>query len=600
MGERLRDVSTMVRVSWRADALRSVGALVTSAAVSLTWSVTAVGLAWLTDGVARGERSRALAGAVFVAVIVAGQHVLEWANQTLRMRLREHTILYIDGRVMALVAGLPGLEHHERADYQDRMDLLRRQRGSLANPFMPLAWLVASLVQVGTSVALLARLHPLMLILPAAAVPSVWATLRSEAIWKRLHEEQAEDERRLRHLFELATLPDAAKEVRLFGLADELAQRHRQTFEAMERRRTAASIRAGALRAGGWACFGLAFLGAITFLARRAVEGSASVGDVVLTLGVGGFLNGQLSGLVFNTGWISRTAQAVSRYRWLEEHAAEAHAAVATEDPAPLPDRVSQGLTLEGVGFRYPDTEEPVLSDVDLHLPAGSTVAVVGENGAGKTTLVKLLLRFYEPTDGTVRLDGVDLRRFDVDEWRARTSAGFQDFARLQFVARQSVGVGLLADLDREPAVVAALERGGAGDLAGSLPQRLDTQLGREFDGGVDLSTGQWQKVALGRTMMREAPLLLVLDEPTASLDAHTENALFERFACQARAAGGMTGAVTVLVSHRFSTVRRADLIVVLEGGRVTEVGSHDELMARHGRYAELYALQARGYSPSE
>ena len=600
MGDRLRDLSTMVRVSWRADRVRSVGALVTSAAVSLTWSIGAVGLAWLTDGVSRGERSRAVAGVVFVAVIVAGQHVLEWANQTLRMRLREHTILYIDQRVMSLVGGLPGLEHHERADYQDRMDLLRRQRGSLANPFMPLAWTVAGIVQVGTSVALLARLHPLMLLLPAAAIPSVWATLRAESMWKKLHEEQAEDERRLRHLFELATLPDAAKEVRLFGLGDELAERHRRTFEAMERRRMAASIRSGALRAGGWACFGLAFLVVIAFLARRAVEGSASAGDVVLTLSLGAFLNGQLSGLVYNSGWISRTAQAVSRYRWLEEHAAEAHAAVATPDPARLPPRVGQGLDLQGVGFRYPGTDDPVLSDVDLHLPAGSTVAIVGENGAGKTTLVKLLLRFYEPTEGTVRLDGVDLRRFDVDEWRARTSASFQDFARLQFIARQSVGVGLLADLDREPAVVAALERGGAGDLAGSLPRQLDTQLGRDFDGGVDLSTGQWQKVALGRTMMRDTPLLLVLDEPTASLDAPTEHALFERYASQARAAGGRTGAVTVLVSHRFSTVRMAELIVVLEGGRVTEVGGHDELMARHGRYAELYALQARGYSACE
>ncbi len=286
MGERRRDLSTMVRVSWRADAVRSVGALVTSAAVSLTWSVTAVGLAWLSDGVSRGERSRALAGALFVALVVAGQHVLEWANQTLRMRLREHTILYIDGRVMALVAGLPGLEHHERADYQDRMDLLRRQRGALANPFMPLAWMVAGIVQVATSVALLARLHPVMLVLPLAAIPSVWATLRAESIWKKLHDEQAEDERRLRHLFELATLPDAAKEVRLFGLGPELARRHRQTFEAMERRRASASIRAGGLRAAGWACFGLAFLVAIGFLARRAVDGSASVGDVVLALGL--------------------------------------------------------------------------------------------------------------------------------------------------------------------------------------------------------------------------------------------------------------------------------------------------------------------------
>jgi ATP-binding cassette subfamily B protein len=182
-------------------------------------------------------------------------------------------------------------------------------------------------------------------------------------------------------------------------------------------------------------------------------------------------------------------------------------------------------------------------------------------------------------------------------EWRRRTSASFQDFARLQLVARHSVGVGFLEDLDDEPAVVGALERGGGADLAAGLPQRLDTQLGPEFKGGVDLSAGQWQKVALSRAMMRQAPLLLVLDEPTASLDAFTEHALFERFAGEARRAAAVTGAITVLVSHRFSTVRMADLILVVAGGRVTEAGTHRELVDLDGHYAELYRLQARSYT---
>jgi ATP-binding cassette, subfamily B, bacterial len=595
--ERLSTLGTMVRLSWRADAARSVGALVMSSALSLTWAIWAVGIAWLTDGVVNGRRSEALVGVTFIAGLAAAQHFCEWANQVLRMRLREHTILHIDQRVMALAAGLPTLEHHERADYQDRMDLLRRQRGSLVNPFMPLAWTVAGVVQFGTTTLLLARLSPLMLALPLAAIPSVWTATRAETLWRRLRDAQAEDERWLRHIFELATLPDAAKEVRLFGLADELARRHRTTFEAMEGRRTSTSIRTGALRAAGWACFGVAYLAAVLLVVRRAVDGALSVGDVVLTLTLGAQINGQLTGLVYNASWISRTTQAVSHYRWLEQHAAATLAASANADPAPVPARVRDGLTLCGVGFTYPGTNEPVLSGVDLHLPAGSTVAVVGENGAGKTTLVKLLLRFYDPTEGSVRLDGVDLRRFDVDAWRACTSASFQDFARLQLLARQSVGVGLLADLDREASVVAALARGGGGDLVAALPHALDTQLGRDFEGGVELSTGQWQKVALGRTMMRCNPLLLVLDEPTASLDAPTEHALFERFSQQARNVGQATGAITVLVSHRFSTVRMADLIVVLEGGRVYEVGHHEALVAGRGRYAELYGLQARGYA---
>jgi ATP-binding cassette subfamily B protein len=225
-----------------------------------------------------------------------------------------------------------------------------------------------------------------------------------------------------------------------------------------------------------------------------------------------------------------------------------------------------------------------LLADVHLHVPAGSTLAIVGENGAGKTTLAKLLLRFYEPTEGAIRLDGVDIRRFPVDGWRDRLSAGFQDFAQLRFLARESVGVGSLPRIEDRVTVAAALDRGAAGDLPAKLPAGLETQLGREFEGGVDLSTGQCQKVALARAMMRDDQLVLILDEPTASLDAATEHALFERFAEQARSAAARSGTVTLLVSHRFSTVRMADMIVVVDGGRVMECGSHHDLQANSYR----------------
>src|SRR5262249_50345806 len=233
-----------------------------------------------------------------------------------------------------------------------------------------------------------------------------------------------------------------------------------------------------------------------------------------------------------------------------------------------------------------------VLDGVDLLLPAGRTVAIVGENGAGKTTLVKLLCRFYEPTAGRITVDGVPLADVPVEAWRARASAGFQDFARLMLVARESIGVGDVARLAREAEILGALERAAAAELPASLPRGLDTQLGREFQDGVELSQGQWQQVALGRAMMRPAPLLLVLDEPTASLDAPTEHALFERFAGAARRAAAGSGAVTILVSHRFSTVRMADLILVVAGGRIAEAGDHATLVRQGGTYAQLYELQ--------
>jgi ATP-binding cassette subfamily B protein len=236
-----------------------------------------------------------------------------------------------------------------------------------------------------------------------------------------------------------------------------------------------------------------------------------------------------------------------------------------------------------------------VLRDVDLDLPAGASVAVVGENGAGKTTLVKLLCRFYAPTAGTITVDGVDLQTIDVEAWRQRMAGAFQDFARLELLLRESVGVGDLPRIENRPAVAAALARTEGADIAAGLAEGLESQLGRQFD-GAELSTGQWQKVAVGRAVMREAPTLLLLDEPSSGLDARAEHALLERYADAARSVAATTSAATVLVSHRFSTVRSADLIVVLDEGRVVEHGTHEALLATGGLYADLYSIQARAY----
>jgi ATP-binding cassette subfamily B protein len=596
MGELAGNLRTMVGLSWAADRWRSLGALGTTVVLPLTGSLRAVGMAVIADGVVTNRHGRAIAGVAFVAALVGAYHVLEWANAAMRMRLREHTILYLDQRVMELVGGLPGLEHHERPDYQDHMELLRRQRGALVNPFMPIPWTLAAMVQLCATVVLLGRLHPALWLLPLAAVPSVVGSGYAERRWKRLWKEQAEDYRLLSHLFELGTQPPAGKEVRLFALAGELDRRHRETFDRLEHDRRRVSVLTAVLKASGWAVFAFGYMGATVLVVHRAVQGHLSVGDAVLVLGLGSQVNGQVADLVYLTTWFTRTIEAVGHYRWLVARVDEAAAEAAKVEPAPVPCRIDSGIRLSGVGFTYPATDVPVLAGVDLHLPPGSIVAVVGENGAGKTTLVKLLLRFYEPTEGRITVDGVDLRRLDPVAWRERASASFQDFARLQLVARRTVGVGLLDHLDDDEAVLGALVRGGGAELAERLPRGLDTQLGPEFDGGVELSIGQWQKLALSRAMMREAPLLLVLDEPTASLDASTEHALFERFSAQARHAGAATGAITVLVSHRFSTVRMADLILVVAGGRVAEAGSHRDLLRLDGQYAELYRLQARGY----
>ena len=232
---------------------------------------------------------------------------------------------------------------------------------------------------------------------------------------------------------------------------------------------------------------------------------------------------------------------------------------------------------------------------MSLTLPAGAVVAIVGENGAGKTTLVKLLAKMYEPTSGSILIDETPLARVPAGEWRARLAGAFQDFFRFEFSAGHTVGLGDVPRLDDRPAVVMAVDRAGAADVVARLKSGLDTQLGPTWPNGEELSFGQWQKLALARGFMRDQPLLLVLDEPTAALDAETEHALFEHYAAAARGRSE-SGRITILVSHRFSTVRMADLIVVLDGARLVEIGTHDELMAKRGQYSELYGIQAAAY----
>ncbi|MGH2540242.1 MAG: ABC transporter ATP-binding protein, partial [Actinomycetota bacterium] len=293
-------------------------------------------------------------------------------------------------------------------------------------------------------------------------------------------------------------------------------------------------------------------------------------------------------------GEFVETMRTVDHYLWLRDYADRA---MARRPPAsPVPEKLREGIRFEGVSFRYPGTEVEVLRDVDLTIPAGNALAVVGVNGAGKTTLAKLLAGFYEPTQGRITVDGVDLRDLDLDSWRQRISACFQDFVQFQYLARESVGLGDLPRIEDEPSVRTALGHASAGDVVEHLPDGLGTLIGKEYGDGVELSIGQWQKLALGRAMMREEPLLLILDEPTASLDAYTEHAIFERYAQASERSGQEIGAITVLISHRFSTVRMADLVVVLEAGQVAQTGTHDELAGAPGPYRELYEIQSRAY----
>jgi len=339
----------------------------------------------------------------------------------------------------------------------------------------------------------------------------------------------------------------------------------------------------------GWAIFGVAYVGAVVWVATVL---KAPPGSVLLVLAAGSRLSAYVAATVGEIGFLRGIwLDGSKRLAWLEDYAAS----LVQNADAPVPERIEHGIRFEHVSFSYPGTNRLVLQDVNLHFETGSVVAIVGENGAGKTTLVKLLCRLYKPTSGRILIDDGDLARMPPDAWRSRLAGAFQDFFKFEFQVRHAVGVGDVPRLDDSPAVIAAVQRAGAEDVVEQLAAGLETQLGPTWRDGVDLSFGQWQKLALARGFMRDQPLLLVLDEPTAALDAETEHALFERYASAARTYD-QNGRITILVSHRFSTVRMADFIVVLDGAHVVEAGTHEDLLAKGGRYAELYNIQAASY----
>jgi ATP-binding cassette, subfamily B, bacterial len=384
-----------------------------------------------------------------------------------------------------------------------------------------------------------------------------------------------------------------ALEIRVFGLRDGLVDHLTKLQDDRSRVENGAAIRAsmldGAVRIG----FAVAYAVAIGWVVARAGAGELRAGDVAMVILLAPQVDQVAAGIAGNFASLAGSLRVFIRYDWLRRYADENSWTGAT---APVPCKLHSGIELDSVNFSYPETDRRVLSDVSLTLPAGSTVALVGENGAGKTTLVKLLTRMYDPDSGRVLVDGTDLRDLDVRQWRQQVTAGFQDFVKYEFLAHESVGLGDTDRINDRKHISAALDRADAGALVDNLPRGMDTQLGKQFSGGHELSGGQWQRIALARAFMRQEPLLLLLDEPTAALDPEAEHALFDRFAAAARTSSAETGGITVLVSHRFSTVRMADLIVVLEQGRIVETGDHDQLVAANGRYAELFDLQARAY----
>jgi ATP-binding cassette subfamily B protein len=527
--------------------------------------------------------------AVFaMAASVSATWLLRTVSTRLTRRFRDKVTIVLETHVASLQASISGVEHHERSDYLDRLAVLRNQVFVLDHMYMSILSTCGWILRLGVTVVLLASIHPLLILLVGFAVPTVVSSSWRPAVERRVEEGNARHSRLAEHLFTTGTTAAAGKEVRVTGIGQLLITRRRAEWERWYRPVARARWASAAAHVVAWAIFGFGYVAAVVFVASAL---SGSVGDILLILAAGARLSSYVGATVSEIGFLRGTWMDGSRRLvWLERYAAS----FTEHNDVAVPDQLSDGIRLEHVSFAYPGSDRLVLDDINLHLPAGAVVAVVGENGAGKSTLVKLICKLYEPTSGIILVEHQPLSRMSADAWRELVAGAFQDFFRFEFTAATSVGLGDLPWVDDVPAVTAAVTRAGATDVIDRLPAGLQSQLGPTWPGGVEVSFGQWQKLALARGFMRAQPLLLVMDEPTAALDAETEHDLFQRYAEAVRQQ--RVGGITILVSHRFSTVRMADLIVVLDGSHLVEVGSHADLMARGGQYAELFKIQADAY----
>ncbi len=489
-------------------------------------------------------------------------------------------------RLMRHAASLD-LVTFEDPTFQDKLDRARRQ----TTDRLSMLFLVASLLQqvlslVAMSASVIAFSPLFFACLVVSLIPVFWSESRFAAMAYSLLYRWTPERRQIDYLRLLGASHTTAKEVKLFGLsgylidrADALFQRFYAENRKLAIRRASVNYLWGLLPNG-------AYYASFVYILQQAIAKTITVGDLIFLTRAFSNSRSLLSSIFQN---ISRVAEQALYVRDLFDFFETKPALPVAVNPLPVPNPIREGFRFEDVHFAYPGAAKPVLNGISFHLAPGQKIALLGENGAGKTTLVKLLCRLYDPNSGRITLDGQDLRDYDPESLRREIGVIFQDFLKYDATAGDNIGFGAIQSFSDPARIDQASEKSYADSVISNLPDGYATMLGRRFEGGVELSQGQWQKIALARAYMRDAQLL-ILDEPTASLDARAEYEVFERFA------NLTAGKSAVLISHRFSTVRMADLILVLEHGKILEQGNHEELLAKGTRYAELFELQAAGY----
>lgn len=569
------------------------GAFVLTLLNALSLPLTAVSLRWLVDAAARGDVPTTIVASIATASCAVGALTFGQFAHVFAFELSDATMVRLQQKLITLVNGSDTMTHQDTPEVADRLQVLKQEVTSTGwqSP-ASLLGMVGLLVSATTTLVVLSSLSWWFLCLPLFALPSLWLARKAEALRASAKLAAAESGRLAAHLLKLATEPRSVMEIRVSNLGPMLRDRHSSAWRDASGLLEQGEVKAGLLDLSGQACFAFAYVSAVLYALNGAIAGVYSIGDVVLTLSLAIQVNHQVAAGASSSRVMGRLTKLLDELDWLATLVAPSRCGNGGLPPPAL----REGIRLRAVSFTYPGSLQPALKDVDLFFPRGSTIAIVGENGSGKSTLVKLLAGLYRPTEGSIEVDGVDLEKFGAGDWYGCLSAGFQDFLKPEFEAQAVVGMGDLPKLDILPAVATALTRAGCSEVMSSFPQADRTLLGLSNDRGANPSHGQWQSLALGRAMMRDTPLLLLLDEPTSALDPHREHQLFVHYANNAQRVAEASGGITLLVTHRFSTVQSADQVVVLDGGKVTELGTHDDLLRCAGRYSELFGLQSGTY----
>jgi ATP-binding cassette subfamily B protein len=601
----------VIRLVWAASHWLTIGLATATVLAGVTPALTAVTAKLLINAVVAaiqhgpdapttlnvvGSRSVTLPSAMDAIVVLAvAQFVIFALNSLLstvrnisQQLLQERMSLQVQLMVMQHAASLDLAFFEDSASY----DLLRRaQQDASMRPVQMISTafgLIQTAITFVSMVGLLLLLSPLLaLVALVSPVPAFIADTRYGWRGYNLSRWASPVRRRMQYLTTLVTTDTYAKEIKLYGLGGFFIERFgllAQTYYERQRRLVTARYVVGFL----WTTI-TTLAGSLTYLyvAIQAVRGALTLGDLTLYTQAAQSVQSSIQGILAGFSSMYENNLYLSNLYELLETPTRISA---PSSPRPLPSPLRGEVVFDHVTFNYPGSGAQALRDVSFRIAAGETLAVVGRNGAGKTTLIKLLCRLYDPTEGRILLDGVDIREFDPDQLRAVIGAMFQDYVTYQATASENIGLGELRDIENRPAIEAAARKAGVDELVARLPDGYDTPLGKWFDGGANLSGGEWQKVALGRAFMRDARIL-VLDEPTSALDAQAEYELFERLRQLS------AGRTAIYISHRFSTVRQADRILFLERGRLVEEGTHDELMALGGRYARLFTMQASAYT---